>query len=247
MVFSIIILFLSALSGGILGFILSTFNQVRFKFFLVFAGSYLFSITVIHILPELFSEDNNLFQVGLFVLIGFFMQQFLDYFSSGTEHGHIHIHDRDHSHSVTSAYVILVALSVHAFLEGTLLAYPSDSHLHHNANTLLAGISLHKIPAAFALVSILGCYLTKKKVIFTFLILFSLMSPLGLVISDYVFENHLLSNQIFTFLIAIVGGNFLHISTTIVFETTPDHSFDLKRLLVSLLGAGVAVTGEYFS
>jgi len=215
--FNIIILLLSALFGGILGFILSTFSQKRFKLFLVFAGSYLFSITVIHILPELFYETNNNLQVGLFVLIGFFMQQLLDYFSSGTEHGHIHVHDRNHSHSVTSAYVILIALSIHAFLEGTLLTYPSGSHLQDNANTLLTGIALHKIPAAFALVSILGCYLTEKKVIFTFLILFSFMSPLGLVVSDYVFENHLLSNQIFTLLFAIVAGNFLHISTTIVF------------------------------
>ena len=94
MEFNIIILISSALLGGVLGLILSEFSLVRFKLFLVFAGSYLFSITVLHFLPELFSKDSNHFQVSFFILIGFFMQQLLDYFSSGTEHGHIHVHGR---------------------------------------------------------------------------------------------------------------------------------------------------------
>jgi hypothetical protein len=44
---------------------------------------------------------------------------------------------------------------------------------------------------------------------------------------------------------ALVCGNFLHISTTIVFESSPAHRFNGKKLTVAVLGALVAVAIEY--
>jgi hypothetical protein len=48
-----------------------------------------------------------------------------------------------------------------------------------------------------------------------------------------------------TFLYALVCGNFLHISTTIVFESSPEHHFNARKLTVAVLGALVAVGVEY--
>ncbi|MFN8886323.1 MAG: ZIP zinc transporter, partial [Cyclobacteriaceae bacterium] len=61
---------------------------------LVFAGSYLFSITIIHIFPELYSQSFDPGMIGICVLIGFFLQQALEFLSSGVEHGHIHVHEK---------------------------------------------------------------------------------------------------------------------------------------------------------
>src|SRR5690606_25021742 len=103
-------------------------KNTSYKMLLVFAGSFLFAITVIHILPELYRQSLGLELIGLFVLIGFFLQQLLEFFTSGVEHGHIHTHDATHGHHhhqhAVSAIVLLMALCIHAFLEGGMLAEP---------------------------------------------------------------------------------------------------------------------------
>jgi len=97
MAFKLIVLLLAPLLSGLFIFLVPKGNSTNFKLLLVFAGSYLFSITVIHILPELYENSLGLEQIGLFVLIGFFLQQVLEYFTSGIEHGHLHAH-HDHHH-----------------------------------------------------------------------------------------------------------------------------------------------------
>ena len=49
------------------------------------------------------------------------------------------------------------------------------------------------------------------------------------------------------YLYALVSGNLLHISTTIVFESSPDHHFNARKLLIAVVGATVAVGVEYFA
>ena len=41
--------------------------------------------------------------------------------------------------------------------------------------------------------------------------------------------------------LAIAIGMLLHISTTIIFESTPDHRFNAKRFITVLLGALLAI------
>lgn len=245
MIFNFLVLFLTALLAGLSTLLIPQVKESRYKLILVFAGAYLFAVTIIHILPELFSRATDPTRIGLFILVGFFLQQILEYFTAGVEHGHIHEHDNHHHHKASSAVMVLVALSIHAFLEGSLLAHPSTIHEHHESNSLLLGIVLHKAPAAFALMSVLICQLANKRLATVFLVLFSLASPIGLVIGDYYVEHNMLSDEAFTILFAIVSGNFLHISTTIVFESSVDHHFNAKKLGVGVLGALIAVSAEY--
>ncbi len=246
MLLSLIILFFTALLSGLLAFVIPDLNKKNYKLALVFAGSYLFAITITHIMPELFSQAEEPKLIGLYVLLGFFLQQILEYFTAGAEHGHIHQHKHEHSKGFSSAIMVLMAMMIHAFLEGSLLAHPSVIHAHHDANGLLMGIVLHKAPAAFALMSIILCQLKNKKMAIAFLILFALASPLGMLIGDFYVENSALPDDTFTILFAVVSGNFLHISTTIVFETSADHHFNAKKLGVALLGALVAVAAEFW-
>ena len=113
---------------------------------LIFGGSYLFSITVIHIFPELFALSSNPTKIGLVILLGFFFQQFLEYFTSGVEHGHIH-----EQKSIRSKYYVLIGLIVHSLKEGALLTHDSPLHEQNSSYPLPFGIILNKAPAAFAL------------------------------------------------------------------------------------------------
>ncbi len=213
---------------------------------LVFAGAYLFSITIIHIMPELFMQATNPTTIGVYVLLGFFLQQILEYFTAGAEHGHIHQHEHEHKHGGTAAIMVLIAMIIHAILEGSLLAHPSTVHAHHDTNSILFGIVLHKAPAAFALMSIIICQLQNKKLAVFYLVLFALASPLGMILGDFYVKNSTLANETFIILFAIVSGNFLHISTTIVFETSEDHHFNARKLGVAIIGALIAVGAEYW-
>ena len=235
-----LLLFSVAFVGGVLAFSWPKADRGYYLLALVFAGSYLFSVTVIHILPELFHESDNQNALGILVLAGFFLQQVLEYISKGVEHGHVHVHEKGHLHLESTAILAMLALGLHAFLEGGMLASPNPGH---SPNTLLLGVLIHKAPEAFALVSVLICELSKRKSVL-FLIVFAMASPLGLYLSRHLLADDTVSSTYFNYLFALVCGNFLHISTTIVYESSSDHRFNAKKMLVALVAAGVAVAGE---
>ena len=244
MTVSIILLFISALLGGALIYLMPEQKGNGFKLSLIFAGAYLFSITIIHIIPEIFSHPQGGVNAGIFMLLGFFFQQVLEFFSSGIEHGHLHKKDHHHDHTGVALFSVLLALCIHAFLEGGMLAYPSQLHADHNNQNLLIGILLHKIPAAYALMSIITCKINQKHISLLLLFIFALASPLGLLISDYSYSNHLISEEVTIILLSVVSGSFLHISTTIVFESSVQHKFDLRRFGVASAGAITAIVSE---
>ncbi len=246
------VLFFTPLLSGLLIYLIPTSKNTNFKLILVFAGSYLFAITVTHILPELYSQHQQVELIGLFVLAGFFLQQLLEFFTSGVEHGHIHTHNHDdhdhhhsHHHKSVSALVLLLALCVHAFLEGGMLAQPINSSSVYDMDAILLGIALHRAPAAFALMTVLASQLHSKSKALPHLIVFSLAAPVGLILSTYFVESEILSDAGLIYLYALVCGNFLHISTTIVFESSPEHRFNAKKMAVAVFGALVAVAVEY--
>lgn len=260
MTLKLLVLFFTPFLSGLLIYLLPKGNNTNFKLVLVFAGAYLFGITVIHILPELYHQPVAAEWIGLFVLAGFFLQQLLEYFTSGIEHGHLHTHDHhdhhehDHHHAhppvnpttqSLSALVLLAALCIHAFLEGAMLAEPAHVGAHYDMNAILLGIVLHRAPAAFALMTVLSFQLGGRAKAIPHLVGFSLAAPLGLLISTVLADSEILTAEGMILLYALVCGNFLHISTTIVFESSPEHRFHAKKMAVAIFGALVAVAVEY--
>jgi len=251
MIIKLIVLFFTPLVAGLMVYLVPSAKESNFKLLLVFAGSFLFAITVTHILPELYQQNQGVTLIGLFVLAGFFLQQLLEYFTSGIEHGHIHTHDHhehnhhSHHHHTVSALVLLVALCVHAFLEGSMLAKPTAMSFGQDTDSVLLGIALHRAPAAFALMTVLASQLHSKRKALPHLVTFSLAAPIGLLISSYFIESEVLTDIGLIYLYALVSGNFLHISTTIVFESSPEHRFNAKKLAVAITGALVAVASEF--
>lgn len=240
-----ILLFVLTFLAGLLAYRLQRNINGYFRYMLVFAGSYLLGITVVHILPELFEESDSLTFTGIFILVGFFLQKVLEYFTAGVEHGHMHKTAGEHHHH-NPTIMLLAGLCLHSLLEGSLLGHPT--HHHHvgeNNHAILLGILLHKIPAAFALMSVLSCQYKKQSFPLLALLLFALATPVGVLLSEQAMLHRWLSTNFTQALFAIVSGSFLHIATTIFFENSPDeHRFGARRMLISLLGAGIAVLVE---
>ena len=246
MITNFILLFLTVLAAGAWVIISPNYKENYYKLALVFAGSYLFSITILHLIPELLTSGYSAQKMGLWILLGFVLQQILEYLSSGIEHGHVHMGDRK-----IGAITIMLGLFLHAFLEGTLLSHAeimgysdhANDHIH-NDNTLLAGILMHKGPAAFALAAVLVTSLSKKWALI-FLIVFALASPLGMISSSYLYDLGLLDQKGVNVLFGLVAGGFLHISTTIFFESSPQHKLQWNKLIVSLLAVALAIISEF--
>ena len=231
------ILFLSALLGGLSVFIVKRDNSKMLKLILAFSGAYLFSITILHLIPDVYINADE--SIGLFILGGFIFQLILEQFSQGIEHGHIHHHE----HKLSQAFPIgiMFSLCLHAFLEGMPLA-------GDHKNYLLFGISLHHIPAAFALGSLLlNTHISKQKII-VLLVVFAMMSPLGYLLSFGIKANQLGDiNQYFDRIMAVVIGIFLHISITILFESsTSGHHYNRQKAIAVLLGVSVSLLNFLF-
>jgi len=230
----VIILFIAAFGGGISVFLFKGNNHKTLKLVLSFSGAYLFGITVLHLIPDAYHGNDNL--VGVFILIGFLFQIVLEQFSDGIEHGHIHAHPHPIG-QVVFPIGIIISLCLHAFLEGMPLAEGPQ-------NQLVFGIALHHIPAAFALGSVLLAGNIKKNSTIFFLFLFAIMAPAG-----YFFSTTLSNGGIgnlqhyFNRIMGIVIGIFLHISTTILFESSTDHKFNMRKMIAVLLGVGIALVG----
>lgn len=233
-IWELILLFSSAFLGGLSVFFFKSENTNRLKLVLSFSGAYLFAITVLHLMPDVYSSGDS--KIGLFILGGFILQILMEQFSEGIEHGHIHKHNHDH-------YVfpigIMISLCLHAFLEGMPLAQKQHSQLVY-------GIALHHIPAAFALGSVLlHAHQPKIKTV-VLLGVFALMSPIGYILSVRIgsgtFGN---IDMYFESIMGVVIGIFLHISTTILFESSVDHKFNLKKFIAVLLGVSIALLGYF--
>ncbi len=233
---------LAVLSGFLYLYIKPKANIL--KLVLTFSGAYLFCLTAIHLLPELYSDRTPL-KTGIFIVVGFVLQIILEVFSEGIEHGHIHVHKQEHHHN-HFPWLMMLGLSIHSFMEGMPLSCKFQGILHLKINPLLAGILLHNVPIAYSLMSMLmQSGINKARAIFL-LILFALMAPMGSAFShllQQIFSENL--SEYYNIIMAIVVGIFLHISTTILFESSNNHRFNLIKIVTVLGGAATAVLFEY--
>lgn len=264
----------------ILGYLIAIFfqpkNKQNLKLLLAFSGAFLLTITVSHLLPEVYyheiekeiktelveqqenhhdhSHDNDhshadhnhadhshdshqvaevdnhsghnhnhnhgaLKIIGLFIMIGIVFQIVLEYFSRGAEHGHVHIHEK----MSKIPWALFISLSLHALLEGMPLSHQ---------NNLALGIAIHHLPIAIILTSFFMQAELNKKNIFLFMMFFSIMTPLG----TFASEQLSFLNNYYSEISAIVVGILFHISSTIIFESSEGHKFNLAKLIAIILG-----------
>jgi zinc transporter ZupT len=231
---------LSVIFGYGIALVLKPSNKKNLKLLLAFSGSFLLSLTVMHLLPEVYESSlsgheghdhdhehshNNI--VGIYIMAGIIFQIILEYFSKGAEHGHVHAGSHGHEHSHSMPWLLFLSLCIHALLEGMPVS-------HHN--DLAWGIAIHHFPIAIILTAFFINSGVNKTAIFLFMIAFAVMTPLGTLASG---QLHFISDY-YTEISAIVVGILFHISSTIIFESSEGHKFNLAKLVVIILGVIMA-------
>ncbi len=230
-------LFFPIILAGFSIFLFTTTSR-NLKLITAFSGAFLLSISFVDILPEIYqTPQKNV--VGIFILLGFFIQLILDFLTKGVEHGHLqHSHEDGEKHKI-SPIPIMIGICIHSFLEGMPLA--ENFQIQSLTNTLLTGIVIHNIPISMVLMTLLLHYGYSKQKSIMLLLIFSLSSPLGAMSSFFVGGAMIMnSGMFFTIIMAMVVGIFLHISTTILFETDEHHRFNFMKLITIILGASLA-------
>ncbi|NBW27402.1 MAG: ZIP family metal transporter [Flavobacteriaceae bacterium] len=217
--------FLLPLFSVLIGYAFALFikpkGKKNLKLLLAFSGSFLLSLTVMHLLPELYvTNDSN---IGLFIMLGILFQIILEFFSKGAEHGHVHRHDKLQK----MPWLLFISLCIHAFLEG----FPVG-----NQHKLALGIAIHHFPIAIILTAFFVNAELNKKALFLFMIFFSIMTPLGTLVSEIL----PLINNYYTEITAVVIGILFHISSTIIFESSEGHKFNIAKISMIVLGIAIA-------
>ncbi len=222
-VFNYFLSIAAVFTGSLLVFAFRPSSQKNLKLLLAFSGAFLLAITIFNLLPEVFEDNLFAKRTGVWIMIGILLQKVLEYFSKGAEHGHIHL-DKE-TNQIPK--LLFLSLGIHAILEG----FP----IHHTEGILM-GIIIHKIPIAMILTTFLLNTRIKKITIIITLVIFALMTPLGTFISEY-FEA---IQNYYKEITALVIGIFLHVSTTILFESNEGHKFNITKLLVILAATVLA-------
>jgi len=229
-----LVLILTVLVSGSLVFLFKPDDQRIFKILLAFSGAFLIGITFLKLVPEVFSTVTKL--TGLFVLLGFLLQLALELITEGAEHGHKHAH---HDSERVSPLLLLIGLCIHSFLEGMPIVQSFDMKIQHS---LVIGIVVHNIPISLTLMSLFLHYGCSRIRAFSYLGIFALMTPLGSLFSNFLRDSITTSlNSYFNYILAVVIGIFLHVSTSILFETEENHKYNLQKFITVIIGLGVAL------
>ena len=251
-----LLLFVLTFIGGSAPIWTQGIDERKTNLLLAFSGSFLLSITLLHLLPETFGELGH--SAGLFVLIGFFVQLLIQRFTHGVEHGHAHVHvtdghQHDHTHHHTHEHAdthriplvsIVLGLSLHAFMEGLPLGF----HYRHEATTssLYLAVAAHKLPEAMLLTTLIANYKGRKNAMLL-LCIFSLITPAASFLAATLGHQYLAMSKVVMWLVPVVAGAFIHIATTIFFESgTRQHMLTFQKTLAILLGVGLGLTTLLF-
>ncbi|TRX22161.1 ZIP family metal transporter [Flavobacterium franklandianum] len=211
----------SVLLGYGIALFLKPKSKTNLKLLLAFSGSFLLSLTVMHLLPDVYESQNT--NIGLFIMMGILFQIILEFFSKGAEHGHVHGHEKMNQ----MPWLLFISLCIHAFLEGFPVSH------HHN---LALGIAIHHLPIAIILTMFFINAQLNKKAIFAFMITFAIMTPLGTILSDYL----PVLNNYYSEITAVVIGILFHISSTIIFESSEGHKFNVAKVSMIIFGVVLA-------
>ncbi len=248
LIVSYALLFLTALlSGGLLFWFEKKPDTL--KYISIFGSAFLMAVCFVHLLPEAFSVSQHScehshthshthehglgFPLGGFVLIGFLLQLLLELLSKGAEHGHRHDCEDSASHgSYSSALMVLLGVSLHAFLEGFAIA-PNGTMNY----PLLVGIVLHNIPISMVVVQGFlkaGC---SKGLSMCHLAIFAAAGVAGSLFGSYMPFLQDYTAQIMCFVVGIL----LHVSISTLFDSRESHQYNFVRFAIVVAAFALAV------
>ncbi len=230
-----LLLLSSIVLGALSVFLFRLYQPRHVKLLNAFTGAYLLCLTVLHLLPELYhpegggAAEKTELRLGILILAGFFTQIALDVISMGVEHGHAH---DLHEHHLPLG--IMAGLCLHAFVEAMALGNAQTYYDPASRRLLLYSIVLHNYPVSIALLGMLLQSGIPRSRALLGLAVFAAMAPVGMTVSGHTVLAHY-SRELTAFVIGI----FMHISTTILFESSDIHRFNLAKLGAIVVGTGL--------
>ena len=205
-------------------------SQETFRLIISFCAGILLGAVFFHVLPEISTVLGR--QLGYSVMFGFLLIFVLEKF--------IMVHpceegECDYHKIGVAAYV---GIGFHSILDGIAIGAGTMMNL---SLIIILAVTIHKFPAALALSSLLvkGKEYTKKKILVSMFI-FALATPLGALVSVFVFQG--VDDYVVATALGISAGTFLFISIGDLLPTVyEEHEKGYKNLVSLCLGTLVMI------
>lgn len=231
----LILILLATLAGGVIPMTIRRINANFTIYLLAFTGAFLFGVTIMHLLPEVYHELGH--SAGIYIVLGFFLQVFLQQLSHGMEHGHTHLPGDHHHHIAVTP--LLLGLSIHAFMEGIPLGFKYEDQ--SALPSLMMGVAAHKVPEALTLITVMIHAHKSKTQLWQILMAFAVVTPAAAILAWWMGNRFDIVSHYLLYVVALVIGAFLHISTTIFYESgTKHHELSGKKVLAIATGLVLA-------
>jgi zinc transporter ZupT len=189
----------SALLGGLTNIWGLSVHRETIRFSNGFSAGLLISISLVHLLPESSLEINYPYALIGFSL--FYLIEGITRSGTCTEQGC----DKEHT---SGGLVVWSGMSFHALVDGIAMGVGFTASERLGFLIALA-ILIHKAPIGFSLSGVLSSRGYKKAQVVRLLVLFSMLTPLGAILSGYFISVKI---SILKAALAFSGGTFLHIS-----------------------------------
>ena len=223
--FALIISFFSAFLGGVLNLGGKRRNREWLKLSNGFSAGLLITISLAHMLPEARLETNYLYAVA-----GFGIFYLIEGFTRTGSCSDAHCPETHPSGGI----IAWSGMSFHALVDGIAMGVGFGRSLQLGLIIAIA-IMIHKAPIGFSLTGILSSRGYKRGAILRMLIVFSLLTPVGALLSVMFLE---IDKSMLYRALAFSGGTFLHISIS---ELLPEVHAENKRTILYYVIAGIIV------
>ncbi|MBY0372148.1 ZIP family metal transporter [bacterium] len=231
-----LVIFLASVFGGLAPFAFSKKSEAVLPIAISFGAGLLLGMAFLHMLPEAAELAGHGF--GYWFLAGFVILLILERFVM------VHACEEHGCHYHTVGIAAFAGLTVHGLMEGFALG--STLYVSGLAPLILVAILSHKIPAGFALSSILHMAKLSHRQIVLFVVGVSLSVPLGLALSLGLLEQKNLP-PLSGALLALSAGSFVYIGACdLLPELHRDDRNKLAKLTCFLLGLVLSAVSGLF-
>lgn len=205
----------------------------------------------LHLYAEVQGEADYL-QVGMALMAGFIFMLLMETFGFSHdihEEHHDHVHDHGHSHinhPVSRVPYAVVGLTIHATIDGMIIGIALAQHALALSVSLILAITMHKLPAAFSVSAFSLHERRDRKRSFFDLTLFSLSTPIAILVFYLLATDISLQWQGLATLFA--AGTFLYVASVDVLPSIHEPRRSLRVVWPLLAGVGgsllIAVVSE---
>jgi len=197
----IVVLILTTIAAGLVP-LFKSWEKKHIRLFISFGAGSLIGASFIHMIPETVDVVGS--GVGIAVLTGFLILYIIEKFTM------LHACEGEDCTFHQMGVVSFIGLGAHNIIDGFVLV--TSTMLPDLGPIVFVAIVVHKVPASFSLSSILVMGEYTRKQVLVYLIIFSLMLPLGGLAA--MFLMNALGPYELGIAVAVSAGTFLYIATS---------------------------------